>query len=539
MRHSRYRGYMRGGRLLSIGIIIFFWILLIPTFQKINSHEEDLYRILLNGVSVGTASDQETAQACLRQARRELAAQYMASSNEDESTDSSDAMFLADAELTVTGEEVIWEEVSSRESIVQQMKTVLLKNAHDTLKHSYTVKINDYSVNLASKAEVEELLRASIEKYDTENEYQVNLILDPDREVNVLTAEVVSKEEAHRSEKSNTQKVEAGIESVITKVMEEVEPFTTEKSFEDYELGLQSLSFGDKVEITESYLPQEELTALSDAIDEVTKDKETNQIYEVRSGDTLSTIAEEFGLSLDDLIARNASLEDENSIIRVGDELTVVVPEPELTVLHTTQEYYEEDYEAEVQYVPNDDWYTTKQVTLQEPSAGHRKVVALVSYENGTVASTDIQKEEITYQAVPKIVERGTKIPPTYIKPISGGRLSSGFGRRTAPTRGASTYHKGVDWATPVGTAVMASSAGTVTRAGWGSGYGYCVYISHADGKVTRYGHLSKILVKVGQSVSQGEKIALSGNTGVSTGAHLHFEILVNGTQVNPLNYLN
>ena len=85
----------------------------------------------------------------------------------------------------------------------------------------------------------------------------------------------------------------------------------------------------------------------------------------------------------------------------------------------------------------------------------------------------------------------------------------------------------------------MASSAGTVTRAGWGSGYGYVIYIKHSDGRETRYGHLSKILVKVGQTVSQGEKIALSGNTGVSTGPHLHFEILINGTQVNPLNYLN
>ena len=133
----------------------------------------------------------------------------------------------------------------------------------------------------------------------------------------------------------------------------------------------------------------------------------------------------------------------------------------------------------------------------------------------------------------------GTRIPPTYIKPISGGRLSSNFGRRSAPTRGASTYHKGVDWATPTGTAVMASSGGTVIRAGWGSGYGYVVYIRHPDGRETRYAHLSKVLVKSGETVKQGQKIALSGNTGRSTGPHLHFEILINGSQVNPLQYLN
>ena len=148
-------------------------------------------------------------------------------------------------------------------------------------------------------------------------------------------------------------------------------------------------------------------------------------------------------------------------------------------------------------------------------------------------------KEEVTYEPVAKIVERGTKIPPTYIKPISGGRLSSGFGRRRAPKAGASTYHKGVDWATATGTPVYASSGGVVSKAGWGRGYGYVVYIDHPDGRQTRYGHLSRVLVSAGQSVSQGQRIALSGNTGVSTGPHLHFEILINGSQVNPLNYLN
>ena len=85
----------------------------------------------------------------------------------------------------------------------------------------------------------------------------------------------------------------------------------------------------------------------------------------------------------------------------------------------------------------------------------------------------------------------------------------------------------------------MASSSGTVARAGWGSGYGYVVYINHEDGRQTRYGHLSKVLVSVGQHVKQGQKIALSGNTGVSTGPHVHFEILINGCQVNPLDYMN
>ena len=99
--------------------------------------------------------------------------------------------------------------------------------------------------------------------------------------------------------------------------------------------------------------------------------------------------------------------------------------------------------------------------------------------------------------------------------------------------------HKGIDWATPVGTAVRASCGGTVVSAGWSSGYGYCITLRHPDGRQTRYAHLSKILVSAGQHVDQNERIALSGNTGRSTGPHLHFEIIINGSQVNPLSYLN
>ena len=86
---------------------------------------------------------------------------------------------------------------------------------------------------------------------------------------------------------------------------------------------------------------------------------------------------------------------------------------------------------------------------------------------------------------------------------------------------------------------MYASSAGTVTKAGWGRGYGYVIYIKHADGRETRYGHLSKVLVSSGQTVKQGQKIVLGGATGVSTVPHLHFEILINGSQVNPFKYLN
>lgn len=504
-----------------VSVIAAFFL---PYLQTLESDGDNMFTVYLNGMQVGVMGDIEEADECLIAARKELAC-------------SSEEMVLAESDLSWDSSEVLWGKIDDKSVIISNMLTALKGSVKETLNRSYTVKINEYTVNLASTQEVLALLQASIGRYDSSNNYYADLVMDSKRELNVLTTQVHSSADQKAEEAEETM-TSVGINATLDEIFSDIEP-DTEKDFSDYDLGLLTLDFGDTVEVVESYLQDEELTPLDKAIEEVTKDQEKEQIYEVVSGDTLSQIAEKNEIPLDELIAMNETIEDENSVIRVGDELIVTVPEPELSVERTEQMYYEEDYEADVVYVDNDDWYTNQTQTLQEPSAGHRRVVADVSYRNNEEVSREILKEEITYAAVPKIVERGTKIPPTYIKPISGGRLSSGFGRRKAPTRRASTYHKGVDWATPVGTAVMASSAGTVTRAGWGSGYGYVVYINHADGRQTRYGHLSKVLVKQGQTVSQGQKIALSGNTGVSTGPHVHFEILVNGTQVNPFDYLN
>ncbi|WP_034446077.1 peptidoglycan DD-metalloendopeptidase family protein [Butyrivibrio sp. AE2032] len=508
-------------------VIIVVWILFMPSIVKFEKGGDNIFTVSLNNIVVGTAASKDEAYEAYRNARRSIA------SSDGELT-------LANGDLSIQGDNVLWGTVDSVSSMSRAMTDILAGNKRSTLNRAYSIKINEYSVNLSSIDDVMELLSTALSNFDESNLFDVNLVLDSDREVNVLTPQVQSREEIKKEKEiESTSMPQAGFQAELTQIVNDAKPLAYDRDFSDYELGLMTMDFADKVEIVESYLPDSEITDLAVAIDDVTKDKETNQIYEVQSGDTLGSIALKFGLTVDDLVNMNESLESEKTMIRVQDNLIVTVPEPELSVVYTLQEYYEEDYEAEVQYVPNDSWYTTQSKVLQEPSAGHRKVVALVTYTDNSEVSREIQKEEVTYQAVPKIVERGTIVPPTYIKPISGGRLTSGFGKRSRPTKGASTYHKGVDWATPVGTSVVASSSGTVTRAGWGSGYGYCVYIRHPDGRETRYGHLSKVLVSVGQSVSQGQRIALSGNTGVSTGPHLHFEILVGGSQVNPLNYLN
>ena len=127
----------------------------------------------------------------------------------------------------------------------------------------------------------------------------------------------------------------------------------------------------------------------------------------------------------------------------------------------------------------------------------------------------------------------------SWIRPCSYVMMTSPFGYRTPPTGGASSYHQGVDLAGPEGTPIYAARSGRVTIAGWGNAAGYYVTINHLDGFSSIYMHLSSYCVSSGTTVSQGQLIGYMGNTGVSTGSHLHFGIAYNGAYVNPASYVN
>lgn len=127
----------------------------------------------------------------------------------------------------------------------------------------------------------------------------------------------------------------------------------------------------------------------------------------------------------------------------------------------------------------------------------------------------------------------------SWIRPCSYVMMTSPFGYRTPPTGGASSYHQGVDLAGPEGTPIYAARSGRVTVAGWSNAAGYYVTINHLDGFSSIYMHLSSYCVSSGATVSQGQLIGYMGNTGVSTGSHLHFGIAYNGAYVNPASYVN
>jgi murein DD-endopeptidase MepM/ murein hydrolase activator NlpD len=127
---------------------------------------------------------------------------------------------------------------------------------------------------------------------------------------------------------------------------------------------------------------------------------------------------------------------------------------------------------------------------------------------------------------------------PTGIPVGKDFRLTSGFGIRNDPFTGQLAMHEGLDFVAEVGSSIVATAAGTVTRSGWDASYGNVVEISHIEGFTTRYAHLSKRLVEDGQKVQRGDVIAQLGNTGRSTGPHLHYEVMRHDRVLNPMQML-
>jgi murein DD-endopeptidase MepM/ murein hydrolase activator NlpD len=125
------------------------------------------------------------------------------------------------------------------------------------------------------------------------------------------------------------------------------------------------------------------------------------------------------------------------------------------------------------------------------------------------------------------------------VMPVSQGFDGSSFGWRIDPFTGTRALHEGVDFAAPSGTPIVAAAGGVVQTAEFHSGYGYMIDIDNGNDLVTRYAHISRLLVKPGDLVKRGQKIALVGSTGRSTGAHLHFEVRLGGIAVNPNNFLS
>ena len=168
-------------------------------------------------------------------------------------------------------------------------------------------------------------------------------------------------------------------------------------------------------------------------------------------------------------------------------------------------------------HTAEDDMYASQQAYQEEVAASRRVEQLIRNIERG--GSVAVQST-------------GSMIWP------ASGPITSSFGWRIHPIYGSSIFHSGVDIGADYGDTVAAADGGVIIYSDWMSGYGKTIIIQHANGITSLYGHCSALLVSTGQRVNKGQAIARVGSTGNSTGPHLHFEVRVNGSPVNPGNYL-
>ncbi len=298
----------------------------------------------------------------------------------------------------------------------------------------------------------------------------------------------------------------------------------------------EKIGFKEEIKIKKIATKLGHLQNPDDVMNKLLTGAEHNEIHVVVAGETLSTIAKNYGITLTELKEANPNINPER--LNIGQELIMNKPAPMLTIQTVEVATYIEPIPYETVVTETDSLYKGDKKVKVQGVNGERSVTARITKENGIqVASVELASEKIK-DPITEQVQKGTKERPAtvgsgkFIYPVSGARLTSKYGKRWG------RMHWGIDLATSVGTRISASDGGLVIYAGYSGSYGNVVKIDHGNGYTTVYAHCSKLLVKKGDRVYQGQHIANVGNTGRSTGPHCHFEIQVNGAAKNPLNYL-
>ncbi len=346
---------------------------------------------------------------------------------------------------------------------------------------------------------------------------------------------------------------------------------------------LNSIKINDKITYAETKTSPTRILSEDEAYKLLTIGEKDPITYTVAEGDTVSSIAAKFGITQDEIYANNSDIKE--FTLQIDEVLRITLPDPAMTV--TTVESVSELIPTAPEMVirHNSELAAGKRIVASQGKSGSKRVDYRLTKENGEIVREEWLGQEVVRRSAPIIIVKGTKVmveeKPVveeqveeavstastesteefssesssesssssssddssssnqeevtssgsgFSWPVSGASISSTFGTRWGK------LHAGIDLTGP--SNIMASAPGTVTYAGQMNGYGNIIIISHGDGYETRYGHLSSIGVSVGQSVSRGQSIGVMGNTGRSTGTHLHFEIRKGGSPQNPLSYL-
>ncbi|KEZ48891.1 peptidoglycan DD-metalloendopeptidase family protein [Metabacillus indicus] len=447
------------------------------TFGMNASAEENLetvYHIYLDGERIGTVDSQQLIDDLSKQKIEEAKKEYK------------------DYQLTVEEMEVIPEQMfrpaASNEETLAKLKEELNVAADAAL-----LKIDNQTVGyFKNKEEAERVLKAYKAKY--------------------VPAEQVEQAEKMKQSSQPLQPLKENESRIV------------------------DVSFSGKVSISEGKISPEEVLTAQEGVKLLAKGTLEEKKHKVKETDVLSRVASEYKLSVEELLALNPGLSDEN-VIKPGEELNVKDYKPFTNVLVKEEVSKKEAIAYETEVVEDSSMFKGDKKTKQEGKDGQKLMNYVVHKENGKEVKRETTKEETLTEPVKEIIVKGTKVVPSRGNgslqwPAVGGYVSSKLGTRWGK------MHKGIDIARPSDRTIKAADNGKIISAGNSGAYGNKIEIDHGNGMKTVYAHLDSISVSVGDTVSQGQKIGVMGSTGRSTGVHLHFEVYENGKLKDPLKYL-
>lgn len=258
-------------------------------------------------------------------------------------------------------------------------------------------------------------------------------------------------------------------------------------------------------------------------------------VHTVQRGQSLWSIAQANAMTTDQLRRANPNLASDR--LQIGQQLNLVVPEPHVTVETVERQTYTEAIGFGVEVTLSPDLWPWEERVTRPGVSGQREITVDIRRENGRETSRTVVSNVVVREPVTQLLVRGSRDAPApgagvYVWPLIGP-ITSDFGWRRLG------WHNGVDIAAPIGTPIRAAGSGVIVFAAARGGYGRLIIIDHGQhggrNLATAYAHQSRFAVRVGQTVEAGEVIGYVGNTGRSTGPHLHFEVHIDGERVDPI----
>lgn len=308
---------------------------------------------------------------------------------------------------------------------------------------------------------------------------------------------------------------------------------------DDKNIKIISVEVNEEIEMVEKNVPVKEIIDEEKALKVATIGVEKMVTHVVEKGESFWSIAHDNNMKVSELREANPQVKSDKIII--GDEMNLIKAEPMIHVAVTTEITKKERIPYKSKYVNDSTLWRGKDKVKQSGKSGSKEVTYRNVAINGQQTEKEVLNEKIISEPVERIVLRGTKV-------VTASRGSGGSGDLAWPLRGYITsrygyrgreFHTGLDIDGVTGDPIIAAEDGTVIQVSWGGNYGKMIKIDHGDGLQTWYTHMSKYEVKLGEKVKRGELIGRVGNTGRSTGSHLHLEVRVNGSHRNPLKYLD